>query len=652
MYIIEVIPIARGIPKETLTYFSTLPCDVGSLIEVTIKNRPLPALVTEVTNATNMKGDIKSAPFPMRRAGRVLVRQFISPAFLEASRETAHYYVGSTGTVLRSLIPAIAFQTATQNDSPEMATKHTIVTPTTAPDKLALQAGEEERFAHYKSLIRSEFAKHRSVFMCLPTIEEAKRASHILEKGIESYTILLHSGLSKKSLSLAWNRGRTETHPVLIIGTGSFLSISRTDIGALIIERESSPAYKLYTKPYLDVRFFAERLATHLHATPVFGDILLRIETAERVRRGDIAELAPLKWRTLFSAPLSIVDMRPPLVVSSPTQQPKKKVPFRTLGDEVAKLIQRTHDESAHLFLFAARKGLAPTTVCDDCGTTVICTNCSAPVTLHLGDPADSAGNVFVCNQCGQKRPASERCTNCTGWRLSPLGIGIDKVAQEIRERFPEVTLFQIDKKSVSTSAMAQKIAREFRDTPGSILLGTELALLYLESSVEYSGIVSIDSLLTIPDFRIHEKILSILVRLRSQTSGTMILQTRCHDAHVFEHARTGSLVDFFREETEMRKQLNYPPFALLIKISIEGQRDAIYETMTQLKTYLATSRETKQHFDLEIFPAFIHTVRNKFVLHGLIRLSPKEWPGSPLRTTLASLPPEFSIRIDPESLL
>ncbi len=40
---------------------------------------------------------------------------------------------------------------------------------------------KEERFTHYKSLIREEFARKQSVFFVLPTIEDIRRMKSQLE---------------------------------------------------------------------------------------------------------------------------------------------------------------------------------------------------------------------------------------------------------------------------------------------------------------------------------------------------------------------------------------------------------------------------------------------------------------------------------------
>lgn len=650
MRIAHVIPIARGVPKETLTYFSTLPVTPGALVEVSIRTRIIPALVVFVEDAEAAKGELKRAAFPVKKINRIIASQFLRQPFFDAAVRMADYSVGTKGSTLASLLPlsileeliAGSDKTLTEENS-SLPTPHP--RPTLAPERLALQTADEDRFANYRSVIRSEFAKKKSVFLLLPTIEEAKRVAHILEKGIEAYTVLLHGAIKKQEAIAAFARIKTATHPLCIIATSTFLCAAPLDTSTFIIEHESSPAYKLPTRPFIDVRLFTQHLATFSKAAIIFGDVLLRIETLERIRRGDITELSPLKWRPLFSAPFSVIDARTPTTTAATTGMYRKKKEFSALTPAFLNLVQQAHDEHGRLFVYTTRRGLAPTTVCEDCGTTVLCTRCGAPVILHLGDPREEAGNVFVCNHCGEKRTAAEACKTCTGWRLVPLGIGIDRVVEELRAHFPDISILKLDKESARSSSAAHAIAKKFTNTPGSILVGTEMALLYIEGPLEYVAIASMDSLFALPDFRITEKALGILLRLRALAGRQCVLQTRIPDAPVIACARTGSLIDFFRDESSVREALHYPPFKLLIKISAEGKRETIYD-------YLHTLAEKLLPEQLEIFPAFIKSVKGKFILHGLLRINPKDWPHTRIHEILRSASDDCTIRVDPESIL
>jgi len=632
MHIVHVIPIARGIGKETLTYFSAQEYPLGSMIKVPLRNRTIPALVMKHEPVSEVKTELRQQDFTVRKIGRSKMVPLFSPHFIAAAEDAAKYYAGSTGAVLAEVTSKvileqsekIKFQVFERTERQELELSQ---------QPYAMQADEGERLAHYKSLIREQFARKRSVFFCLPTIQDTKKIFETLPKGIEKYTFVLNSSLTKKELLTAWNASLNDEHPVLIIATGAFLGIPRHDIGTIIIERESSSNYKAQGRPFVDIRRFAEFFAKRLKAKLIFGDHLLRTETLWRTKNGELGELSPLKFRSISTAEVSIVDMKKYKTLDTPE--------FRILSDELENLIKSNKEHSGNMFIYAARRGLSPMTICGDCGTTVLCSRCSAPIILHH----DKGENFFLCHRCGERRSAEERCKMCESWRLTTLGIGIELIENVIREMFPDLTLFRMDKDSVKTHKQATSIAARFYNAPGSVLLGTEMALLYLERPIENAAVAAIDSLFSIPDFRVNEKIMNTILKIRSITQKKFIVQTRTRDQHIFDHAVKGNLLDFYRQEIDERKKLNYPPFVTLIKITIKGTKQRVGDDI-----HLIESRF--KEYEPLIFPAFIETVNKKVVMHALIRVKQHHWIIEPLAEKLRSLPPHIAVNIDPESLL
>ena len=495
MNIVTVIPISRGIRKETLSYFTALDVPIGAMIKVPLRTKMVPGIVVEVRAAPDLKNEIRNAPFAIKKIGRTKFRPIFLPEFIAAAAAAAAHFAGSTGGVLASISPKAILEHAekikapvwtaapisTSAPSPESAapaptpaaasTPATVSTPAPAStetsgaklEPMILQADEDDRLAHYKSLIRSEFALKHSVFFCVPTIQDAKRAFEALPKGIEDYAYVLNSSLTATELVNVWNKIVTEPHPVLIIATGTFFGVPRRDLGTIVIERESSTGYKSRTRPYLDIRIFAEILAEKIGARLIFGDILLRTETLWRTNNGEFTEVSPLKFRSLSSAHATIIDMKKYKTADAPE--------FRILSDEVEVLGHKTKENNERLFILAGRRGLAPLTVCGDCGTSVLCSRCSAPIVLHRlkksDENAETARNIFLCHRCGERRDAAERCKVCGSWKLTTLGIGVELVEETLRTMFPKTTLFRIDKDATVNHRQALRTAATKRHRPG-----------------------------------------------------------------------------------------------------------------------------------------------------------------------------------------
>lgn len=651
MHLITVIPISKGIGKETLTYFSSQSPEIGSLIEIPLRSKKALGLVTNVSFAENKKSEIKKLSYSLKKIEKIKSKSFLLPEFIEACSAISDYYATSTGAVISALVPKSILENISDKNSKDNAVEIKKNEKNSSAEVLVLQSDDDERYSSYKSLIREEFAKKKSVFVILPTIEEIKLAKSILEKGIEPYTFAIHNGLSKKEIIEIWNKILETPHTVLIIGTGYFLSVPRTDIGALILENEGSRAYSQPTRPFLDIRTAAEIISKKMDRKLIFGDKILRVETIFRQKEGEITEFSPMKFRILTEAHCIILDGR------SPKNQAKKE--FEIIGPGLVDLIEETKKTNDQLFLFCARKGLYPLTVCADCGETLSCKNCGSPVTLYGSNSGNgetiskSKSNYFLCSSCGEKSGADTLCKRCGSWKLTPLGIGIESAEKELKKKFPNLDIFIMDKDHVKTHKQAESIMKKFYEKPGSVLLGTELAIPYLKNKIGNTAVVTLDSLLSIPDFRINEKIMHIILSLRAISLKKVMVQTRRPDEKIFEYALKGNLADFYRDEIDERKRFGYPPFNTFIKISLQGNKLVAKEKMEKIKKDLAP-------YDMNIFEGFHTGPDKKYIVHGLIILLRGKWPFDSahdkpdpiLLSKLRNLSPQFSVRIDPDSLL
>lgn len=631
MKLIHVIPIARGIMKESLSYFSKHSPHPGALVSVPIRNRLSPALVHSVEDVRDVKTQLRQSPFPIKKIDEITASELFLPEFMEAIVATASYTAGTTGAVLNSLVPRAILSDPKKVSGHKIPPQVKRSVPTY--ERLVLQMERDERFANYKGLIRESFARKQSIFICMPTLFDVEKFMTQSEKGIKSYTFAFHSALTKKQAQDRWNKAMAEKHPIVIVGTGSFLSIPRRDIQTIVIERESATAYKAFIRPFVDIRVFGDFLARALGARIIFADSFLRIETLYNHYEGNSAELSPLRFRPLTSAKQTIIDMK--------AHTPTMKGIYDIVSGELGQLAENTRRNSEHLFVYSARKGLAPITVCCECGAVVTSSYSDAPMVLHK----TSRGNIFMCHQNGEIRSANECCKNCGSWKLTALGGGIELVEEQLQERLPGAQIFRIDGDSTTTHKQAQKVAESWYDTPGSILIGTEMALPYITEPIENIAVASIDSMLSIPDFKIETKMFSLLLTIRTLAEKQFMIQTRNPDQRVLRDVLAGNLMEFYREEIRTREQLQYPPFSLFIKLTVSGVKQVVADKMAELESLFTD-------YDFRVFSAFTPAPHGKQTSHALIKIPVFRWPDKALVQRLQTLPPQITVQVDPESIL
>ncbi|HAO64630.1 TPA: primosomal protein N' [Candidatus Taylorbacteria bacterium] len=633
MKIIEVIPISRGIGRETLSYFTGEEIKPGAIVSVPLRSKTISGLVVTVRDVSDMKSAIKTAPYAIKKIDKLTHHDFLSTEFIESVVEAGRRSAATTGSILNALIPKAIL---------EQAEKKTTLQATLADsahlhEEFVLQAGFEERAGQYKSLIRESFARKQSVFVCTPSIQDARKIHEALSKGIENYSILLHSGMPQGALLKAWQAALENTHPLLIIGTGKFLCLPRKDINLLIIEKENAKGYKTMHRPFLDIRTFAEIFAKKSKIKIVYGDMLLRIETLWRHESGECQEIISPSYRLrMQNTNEQIVDMKP--------YSPSHGREFQILSDELIETIKKSIEKKERIVIFTVRRGLAPLTLCGDCGTIVECNTCHAPTSLHSNTVEGEKQFFFLCHRCGERRSAEEHCKNCDSWKLVMLGIGIQGLEKELQEKFPDTPLFKIDSDTTPTDKKVQAVIKKFMSEPGSILIGTEMMVSYLEP-VEHTAVVSIDALFSLPDFRIHERLIYTLLQLRQVAQKSFILQTRAVEEKIFDHSLRSNILEFFRDEIQERQTYNYPPFSVLIKVSLHGRKDTVQTEMEKIKEFL-------KPYELSLFPAFVKNADGQFSMHGVMKIPRKKWIDEELLGKLRALPPQFTVAVDPESLL
>ncbi len=367
MYVVDVIPIARSARKDSLTYLSKNRINPGSVVEVPLRKQIVPALVLHCNTAQDVKSTIKSSSFQLKKVRTVYTDTLLTRACISAITQTAEHFASNVGQMFFALTPSqlLLRERSTKKQQQDKA-----------PDRkkmsawFVLQEDQNERCSQYRRLVRESFSKKQSVYICVPSMQDGEFIYEHISKGIQEYAFLFHSGISKKKLEQTWDKALSSEHPVVIIGTAMFLSLPRSDIRRIIIEKESSEGYRTVSNPRIDMRIYIEYFSKEQKAELIFADSLLRLQTLHRLQTDNIKTITPLSFRALTSAHAMLFDMT----------EENAPIIFHEHPDT---LIRSTKEKNEHTFVFAARKGLAPLTVCQDCGHIVTTSDGSAPMVLY-----------------------------------------------------------------------------------------------------------------------------------------------------------------------------------------------------------------------------------------------------------------------------
>ena len=636
-------PLKKGVLRGDLTYFTSMNIPVGHVVAVPLRNKKTLALVTSEEDLKESKGNVKGMNYNLKRVledkgPSIFLKEFIDTVF-----DTSKYFAQNKHNVIPFLLPNIFIEHYDKITKIKNAIKKVSEDgKKLRAEKLLLQYPLEDRISVYKTLVRESFAKGQSIFMVLPTASDIEKFTKELSKGIEQFTFSIHSAISAKKNLINYQKILTSTHPVFIIGTAPFLSIPRKDIGTIILEHENSNTFKMLHRPNFDLRIFTEIYASKIKAKLIIADDILRFETIGRKDTDNLHPFYPLSYRIDFSGKIDILGKE--------LAEGKK---FQIFNEESIEMIKNTLENKKNVFIFSLRKGLATMTICRDCGEMVACERCGSPLVLYLSHQGKQ--RMFVCNRCEMEKGSDLACISCGGWNLISFGLGTDTISEEIKKIFPKISIFKLDKESAKTALGAQKIIKEFEESSGSILVGTEMTFFYLKNKVALSIIASFDSLWSIPSFKMSEKIIQIAFSTITNTKDRFIIQTKNTNDDAIVSIKSGSLLSFVRSELEDREKLNYPPYKRFIKITYLGDK----EQTNKARKMLA---EIFTEYSPEIFSGFIARLKNKYVTNALLKLDPQKWslPEISINSSideyllqkLLTLTASYQVLVDPEDLL
>ncbi|NCS99975.1 hypothetical protein GW765_03275 [Candidatus Parcubacteria bacterium] len=627
MKVISVIPIIKGPLQKELSYFSSKDIDVGDVVTVLIRKKEVLALVMNISDLASKKTSLRASDFELKKVLSIKAKSPLGSHFIEAVRKTADYHVLGVGATLFRLIPKGLLEESLSKKKPVPP-----VTNVGTSEILAFQASFEDRISFYKTYIRECFAKKESLFFCLPTSSDAEAFREILSKGVESYIFVQHGDLSKKKLLEVQKKIDEENHPIVLLGTPQFLYSLSKQTYTLILEHESSPVYKTFVEPLFDIRTFARFLAKEKKIKLILSDTILQTETIWETKEGLIDTLMPANFRFHEKNPRVIID----------TKERAEDVKWSPITDDLKQRIEQSISEKKRVFLFTLRKGLAPFTVCNDCKKTLTCQTCETPLTLYK--QKSSQERIFICNTCGHNTQTLTTCPYCNSWNLHPLGVGTEQLEEYLKENIPDAKVFILDQTHAKTKTQAKNIIKEFESTPGSILIGTEMALHYSLEEVPTVAVVSFDSLFAIPSFRIHERILHLLIHLEDMSKESFVIQTKNPEASILKTFKDNTFIQYYNSEISEREAFDYPPFTTLIKIIPDS------------KTTKAEAKKIAEKFFGEYKPSlFITSYKKKKVPAILLKVPRAIWNPNlkqldqKLKEALFGMPMTWTIHVDPE---
>ena len=214
--------------------------------------------------------------------------------------------------------------------------------------------------------------------------------------------------------------------------------------------------------------------------------------------------------------------------------------------------------------LLAPSTGYARALWCATCRRSVRCPRCEA------GLMYDRKEQQVRCPRCRLVAAPPDVCPSCGSSDLRFLGRGSERYAEQLRKAFPRVPVVHMDRAGADSSS---KRTWEGAGIYLTSWFGTKPEL---RPPVSLVGVLDADALIRRPDFKAAEQAHQALVEMAgwagpASGGGRLLIQTDEPNHHAIQAVVRGDF-DFFAErELEQRRELDYPPFRELVKVSVAG---------------------------------------------------------------------------------
>jgi len=636
MYIVDVIPLKRiPLPSpQVLSYFTSHLLEQGSLVLVSLRKKKVPAIVLSKSKVSAKKIEIKRAEYQLKPILKVIQKKPVLPLYeIELAEWISNSYWSPLAKVFSLFFPNPLFKKIINNSLDRYQERPLKKEKDKISKKLIICQSEflpEEE-------IKRKLQEKRQVLFLIP--EESKKEFWMKRiYQITPETCFFSNSLPSRKYLEGFEKIKNGQIKV-IVGTRSALFAPFKDLGLIILLEEENKNYKQDREPRYNAKQVSEKLAEFWQADLVFLSSFPSIESYW---------LAKNKRYNLINKK---VDFHPSESIGIDMRKIK---PWRPISPSLIKEIKKTLSERAKIILFLNRKGSGTSVLCQDCGWVKKCAYCEMPMTYHFKE------RKMICHHCGYKAEIPEQCEKCKSWRLISLGIGIEKAERELRRELPEVKILRLDKEIASKVSEQKKILKEFSES-GDILITTSILFQYLPfpyhlPSVGLAGLISIDSLLSLPDFRAEEEGARIIQKLLSLHPKRFVFQTFFPHSKSFLYLTKG-YDSFFQEVLREREAFFYPPFSKLIKLTFSHKDQEKAENEARLlkeKLLLSKSQGFMAQPKVSLLgpaPGFVPKFKGKYVWNILIKL-PVDNYRSLIRVLLTEVPPNWKVDIDPVSIL
>ena len=454
----------------------------------------------------------------------------------------------------------------------------------------------------YLRLLDEVLKSGKTGLMLVPEIALTPQLTDRFSSRFGDQIAVLHSQLTERDKTNQWweiVQGKKK----VLIGARSALFCPMPNLGMIVVDEEHENSFKQDEKLKYNGRDAAIMLGKILNIPVVLGSATPSLESWKNAleKKYDLHQMQErVENRSLPT--VTVVDLKN---IEIAEEQKKLNIP-NWLSPLLFEKIQNTLEKKEQVALFLNRRGLAHIVLCPDCGFVKECPNCDISLTLHHQ-------THMICHYCDYTETFKSKCPDCATGELTPVGLGTEKIENEIQKLFPTAIVARADRDEITNREELEDMIRQMENHEIDILVGTQMIAKGLDfPKLTLVGLVLADVSFNLPDFRASEKSFQLMTQVSGRSGrhiragespGEVVIQTYNPDHVSIEFAKTAQFAGFAEQELQARQALMYPPYGKLISVRIQSIDQRKAEQTAQLFAerghHLKTKYENYRHIEV-----------------------------------------------------
>ncbi len=417
----------------------------------------------------------------------------------------------------------------------------------------------------YFEAVAEALRRDRQVLVMLPEIALGAQWRSRFEARFGVAAAEWHSDLTMATRRETW-RAVASGAARVIVGARSALFLPFPDLGLIVVDEEHDAAYKQEDGVIYNARDMAVVRARLGEVPAVLVSATPSLETVNNAETGRYNRLHLSERHAGAVLPaITAVDMRKAAPATG-----------KWMSEPLVDAVRETLAAGEQAMLYLNRRGYAPLTLCRACGHRFQCPHCSAWLVEHR-----LVGRL-QCHHCGYNVRPPESCPVCAAEHsLAACGPGVERLAEEVAERFPGARLTIAASDTLQSPKAAQRLVENLESGAVDIVVGTQIvAKGYHFPMLTLIGVIDGDIGLTGGDLRAAERTYQMLHQVsgragRAERAGRVILQTYLPEHPVMQALAAGDRDRFMATEAESRQTAHMPPFGRLVGLIVSGPNEA-----------------------------------------------------------------------------